>query len=96
MSGRIETVIEAVQGSLAADFSGRDETNQYFNQLPELFREIGKALTRTADSMAEAGQFNPKVTDMLREFAGTAGGLADTADDVLGSHHSGHSIWLND
>lgn len=97
MSGnRIGAVVEAVHHNIANfDPQTRGEIHEFFDGLPGLFEEMGKAFTTAADGMTSE-HVHEGVLEMLRELASVVTGVAGTADQLFAEHSQKHHLWLND
>jgi hypothetical protein len=58
------------------------EQREYFTHLPELFGEMGAALSAQADRLESDHPYAGRTTDALRELAAVVAGLADHATEM--------------
>jgi len=93
----VQDVIEAIREHIGGFTpASRSQIDEFYTSLPELHRELGKALGEAADRCADERGINPDVVESLRDQGAAATGIADSAEQTEAEHISAHGVWLED
>jgi hypothetical protein len=96
MSGNVQAATEAVTEQIGGFLpQSKQDIMQFFDGLPEFFREVSAAFSSAAENMTDV-HIHPNVIESMRELASVTGGVADHAEQVNETHLKEHDVWIDD
>lgn len=88
MSAHVENAVEAVHAMAGFVPENAGEQRDYFTHLPELFSEMGAALSAQADRLGADHPYAGRTTEQLTELSAIVAGLADHAAEMHATFES--------